>query len=117
MLAFQFFYILRIDWTQKAKEANEFAVKDQESKDIELDNAYFFTNPNFDYSNNNEERNNVIIKSTFKERKIELIIKFIVCLSILLILCLSVYVHESNFVKIDLTSISNITNSSIFKYL
>jgi len=137
LLAFQFFYILRIDWPKKAQEAYEFGSKNQKNKDVELKVINSFRNPNYDYSkikkdglistirieenvlesqlSNNVESNNQI-ELSFKSRKKDLIIKFIICLSIFFALCLSVYIHESNFVTMDLHSTYNITNNSSFNY-
>ena len=138
LLAFQFLYILRIDWLRKAQDAYEFGSKNQISRDVELKVISSFQNPNYDYSKtkkdglisiikidenalesqlpNNLESNDQIKLSCITKKQ-DQIIKFIICLSLFIVLCLSVYIHESNFVIIDLNSAYNITNNSNFNNL
>ena len=136
MLILQFTYIFRIDWTQKAKEASEFAGVEQ-TQLTNVNNG--LENPVYSYAKNDESiKTNTVDEnkknesesqsisgsneqvdtksSTFDKRKRGLIIKFIICLSILILFCLSIYIHESNIVNINSfnTNSSNSNNTLNF---
>jgi hypothetical protein len=129
LLALQFIYILRIDWTKKAKEAHEFADQEQKSKDVEPTSLNSLENPIFHYSNNktdlnlttqiddNKSKSHTSNNKSFKVHKKGLIIKLILFLSVVLLFGLSIYIHESDIVRIsyNTTTLNNDNNITFIK--
>ena len=99
LIILQVYYIVRIDWIEKAKEAHEFAKVKPTDEEIS-NNQFKMVNPNFESSKddlNQKEENELferkpapktILKEIFKRLSI-----FIV---LILVLFISIYLHESD---------------------
>ena len=99
LIILQVYYIVRIDWIQKAKEAHEFAKVKPTDEEIS-NNQFQMVNPNFESSNddlNQKEENELFErKSASKTILKEVFKRLSIFIGLILVLIVSIYLHESD---------------------
>ena len=99
LIILQVYYIVRIDWIEKAKEAHEFAKVKPTDEEIS-NNQFKMVNPNFESSkddlNQKEENELFERKSASKTILKEVFKRLSIFIGLILVLVVSIYLHGSD---------------------